>query len=262
MTDMVIIPDPETIRAEYVISNGRVIAQNGQLSVAPRHHCYLHESLNTVKLPRKLNADNFKILVNNDQELKKVRIIDMVTDLVTHEIIKEIPVIEGEIACNKNEKLAKIAAVDRTHEPGKIFTGLISGFGLKSWAMACSAAWDSSCIIVIGVNESDMAIAVNRIHKLKGGIVICENNEIIGELALPVFGIISELPIEDIAEHMGKIKTIIGRLGVNFPDPLLSLIALTGVAIPYLRICEAGLVNLKDGKILKLFPDERDISRI
>jgi len=239
-----------------------VIAQSGQLSVPPRRHYYTHESLNTVKLPKKLDAADFKIRVNNDKRRKKVRIIDMVTDLVTREIIKELPVSKGEITCNKNKNLAKIAAVDRTHEPGRIFTGLITGFGLKSGAMACSAAWDSSCIIVIGVNESDMAIAVNRIHKLKGGIVICENNEIINELVLPIFGIISELPIEDIAVHMEKIKTIIGRIGVNFPDPLLSLITLTGAAIPYLRICEMGLVNLKDGKIRKLFQDKRDASRI
>ncbi len=259
IADMVIIPDPKTIRAECVISNGSVIVQNGQLSAAPRHHCYLRQSINTVKLPKKLDADDFKIRVNNDQRPKKVRIIDMVTDLVTREIIKEIPVIEGEIKCNKNKNLAKIAAVDRTHEPGKIFTGLIKGFRLKSGAVACSAAWDTSCIIVVGVNDSDMALTVNRIRELKGGIVICENNKTIGELALPVFGIISELPVEDIAGHMEKIKTTIGKLGVDFPDPILTLITLTGAAIPYLRICEEGLVNLKDGKTLKLFSNEKEI---
>jgi adenine deaminase len=31
------------------------------------------------------------------------------------------------------------------------------------------------------------------------------------------------------------------------------LITLTGAAIPYLRICEEGLVNLKDGQTLPLF---------
>jgi adenine deaminase len=40
---------------------------------------------------------------------------------------------------------------------------------------------------------------------------------------------------------------------VPFPDPFLTLITLTGAAIPYLRICEEGLVNLKDGKTLPLF---------
>ncbi len=114
-------------------------------------------------------------------------------------------------------------------------------------------AWDTSCIIVAGADDADMALAVNRIHQLKGGIVICENNEITCELALPVFGIISELPVDKITWHMEKIKTAAKKLGVDFPDPLLTLITLTGAAIPYLRICEEGLVNLKDGKTLGLF---------
>ncbi len=58
---------------------------------------------------------------------------------------------------------------------------------------------------------------------------------------------------------MEKIKTTIGKLGVDFPDPILTLITLTGAAIPYLRICEEGLVNLKDGKTLKLFSNEKEI---
>jgi adenine deaminase len=255
IADMIIIPDPETIKAEYVISNGKVIAQNGRLLITQRNHRYLPESLDTIILPRKLNAHDFKIKFSTDLQLKKIRIIDMVTDLVTREIIDEIPITNNEIKIEKNKNLAKIAAVDRVHKPGKIFTGLIKNFGLRSGAVACSAAWDTSCIIVIGISESDMALAVNRVCKLKGGIVICKNNDIIDELALPVFGIISELPVEDIAKHMEKIKKTMGRLGVNFSDPILTLVTLTGAAIPYLRICEEGLVNLKDGKSCKLFPD-------
>jgi adenine deaminase len=38
------------------------------------------------------------------------------------------------------------------------------------------------------------------------------------------------------------------QLGMTFPDPLLTLITLTGAAIPYLRICEQGMVNLKTGE--------------
>ncbi|MCP4683311.1 MAG: adenine deaminase [Desulfobacterales bacterium] len=252
MADMVIIPNPETIRSEYVISNGRMIAQNGKLSALPRPHHYSRESLNTVKLPNKLQADDFKIDLPKDQEHPKVRIIDMVTDLVTREIIEKISVVENEITLD-NINLSKIAAIDRAKRPGKIFTGLLKGFKIKSGAVACSAAWDTSCIIVIGKNESDMAFAVNRIHQLKGGVVICDNEEILNELALPVFGIISELPVEKIADHLEKINTTLKKSGVDFSDPLLTLITLTGAAIPYLRICEEGLVNFKDGKILDLF---------
>ncbi len=254
IADMVIIPDPDTIRAEYVISNGRIISQGGELQVSARRHPYSSKSLDTIRLPQKLTANDFKIRADHVTEgAVKVRVIDMVTDLVTRELIEDVPVNDGEIVCPKDSGLAKISAIDRTHGAGKMFTGLIRNFGLKSGAIASSAAWDTSCIIVTGLDDADMAMSVNRIHDLKGGVVLCKNNELLYELALPVFGLLSELPVDQIADHLKKIKTNAKRLGVDFPDPVLSLIALTGAAIPYLRICEEGLVNLKDGKTLGLF---------
>ena len=79
---------------------------------------------------------------------------------------------------------------------------------------------------------------------------MCENGKITAELPLPVFGIMSDLPIETIAQKLQEIKKTVSDLGVSFPDPLLTLITLTGAAIPYLRICEEGLVNLKNGETL------------
>jgi adenine deaminase len=257
IADIVIIPDPKTIRAELVISNGRIIAEKGCLKMPPRSHDYSPKSLCTVNLPRQLTPDDFSIGVENNRSLKKVCVIEMVTDLVTRETIEEVSLVEGKIDLGKERKLIKITAIDRALEPGKMFTGLIKGFGLKSGAIACSAAWDSSCIIVVGVNDADMALAVNQIHTLQGGVVICENEKILHQLALPVFGIMSELPVEKLARHLEKVNEIMKGLGVDFSDPLLSLTTLTGAAIPYLRICEEGLVNLKDGKIRDLFVDDK-----
>jgi adenine deaminase len=42
-------------------------------------------------------------------------------------------------------------------------------------------------------------------------------------------------------------------MGVLFRDPILTLVTLTSAAIPYLRICEEGLVNLKNGQTVGLF---------
>ena len=131
--------------------------------------------------------------------------------------------------------------------------GLIKGFGLKSGAIACSAAWDTSDIIVAGTNDEDMAGAVNRIRTLQGGAVVYENGESLAELPLPIFGIMSDLSIETITQKLQEIKNAVSQLGVHFPDPLLTLITLTGAAIPYLRICEEGLVDIKTGQTLGLF---------
>jgi adenine deaminase len=253
LADFVIIPDETTIAAKAVVSNGRVIAQNGSLLVDPRSHSFSVDSLNSVKLPRELTSSDFVIRAPENVENTKVRVMNMVTDLVTAEIEERVPVRDGQIYADLNKGIVKIAAIDRTHSPGRLFTGLIKGFGLKAGAFACSAAWDASDIIVAGTDDSDMATAVNRIHSLQGGAVVCENGKILAELPMPIFGNISDLTMKDLVQQFENVTRAAQKQGIPFPDPVLSLITLTGSAIPYLRICEEGLVNLKSGKNVSLF---------
>jgi len=200
-----------------------------------------------------LTASDFSIRSPSESAVARVRLIEMVTDLVTAERQLDLPITNGEVKADPARGLCKIAAVDRTHSPGKRFTGLVKGFGFTRGAAACSAAWDTSDIVVVGACEADMACAVNRIADLQGGAVICEAGRVLAEIAMPVFGIASELPVAALAAHLADFTHAAQHLGVGFPDPLLSLITLTGAAIPYLRICEEGLVNLKDGKNVSLF---------
>jgi len=250
LADMVMIPDLKTIKARLVVSNGKVIARDGEPTAAPRVHAFAEESLNSVKLGREFKPADFVIVGGGESQVRNVRVINMLTDLVTTEEQIEWPVTAGEIKSDVEQDVIKVAAIDRTHNPGQTAVGLIKGFGLKSGAMACSAGWDSSDIVVVGTNDMDMAVAVNRIHDHQGAAVVCEDGEVQAELPLPVFGIMSDLPIKTIAQKLREIKKVVADRGVSFPDPLLSLITLTGAAIPYLRICEDGLVNLKSGEIL------------
>jgi adenine deaminase len=253
LADFVIIPDETTIAAQTVVSNGRVIAQNGKLLVAPRSHSFSADSLNRVKLPRELTPTDFVICAPENIDKSTVRVMNMVTDLVTAEIEERLPVNDGQIAVDLNKDIIKIAAIDRTHTPGRLFTGLVKGFGLKAGAFACSAAWDASDIVVIGTDDSDMATAVNRIRSLQGGAVVCKDGKILAELPLPLFGIISDLTMEDLDQQFENVTRCAQGQGIPFTDPVLSLITLTGSAIPYLRICEEGYVNLKSGKNVSLF---------
>ncbi len=250
--DMLIIPDPGTIKAEYVISKGKIIAREGNLLVSPRKHVFSKDSLNSIHLSRKLEPSDFSIPARRNSSHVDVRVIDQVTDLVTKELIISLPIIDGEIRSDVSKDIIKVAAIDRRYIPRKIFVGLIRGFCLKGGAIACSAAWDTSDIIVVGENDRDMAGAVNRIYALQGGAVVYDKGKILAEIPLPVFGIIADMSMEMLAKRMKEIKKVIKDLGFPYEDPLLTLVTLTGAAIPFLRICEEGLVNLKDGKTLGL----------
>jgi adenine deaminase len=253
LADMVIIPDISTIEAQVVVSNGRVIARNRNLLAAPRSHSFSIDSLNSVILPRKMTPEDFVIRAPDNLDYIKVRLINMVTDLVTAEIEERLPIRNGQIGVDLNKDIVKVAAIDRTHNPGRMFTGLIKGLGLKAGAFACSAGWDTSDIVVAGADDSDMAAAVNRIHSIQGGAVVCEDGKILAELALPLFGLISDQALADLVQQFEKVIAAAQKQGIPFPDPILSLTTLSGAAIPYLRICEEGLVNLKSGKNVSLF---------
>jgi len=250
--DMLIVPDSRIIKAEYVISKGKIIAREGNLLVSPRKHVFSRDSLNSIHLLRELEPSDFSIPVMRDSSHVDVRVIDQVTDLLTKELIVSFPVIDGEIRSDASRDIIKVAAIDRGYSPGKIFVGLIRGFRLSTGAIACSASWDTSDIIVVGENDKDMAGAVNRIYALQGGAVAYVKGEILAEIPFPVFGIMADMPMEMLSERMKEITGVIKDLGFPFGDPLLTLITLTGAAIPFLRICEEGLVNLKDGKSLDL----------
>ena len=251
--DLLVLPDIRTMDAEKVISNGKLVAENGRLLTQPRRHTYRPASLNTINLKTRLCAADFSIRAPHKNQPTAVRIIEMVTDLVTAELQQEVAVVDGEIRCRPSEDIIKVAAVDRRHAPGKTAVGLIKGFGLRAGAFACSAAWDSSDIIVVGASEADMAAAVNRIHDLQGGAVVVKDQSLQAEIPMPIFGLISPASAEVVADQTKSLKQALQSLGVDFPDPMLTLITLTGAAIPYLRICEEGLVNLKNGQTVSLF---------
>jgi adenine deaminase len=256
LADMVLVPDPRTIDAQLVISNGRIIARDGRLTVPVREHDFKEASLRSVNIPELLTGGDFVIAVDGNEPRVKVRVIDMVTDLVTRETHLDLPCENGRLVTGAEKDIAKVAAIDRTHRPGRRFVGIIRGFGLKRGAFACSAAWDTSVVVAVGCSDEDMAFAVNRIRALQGGAVICLNGAVEAEIPLPVFGILTTEPVETVAERSRHMTLAARAQGVAFPNPLLSLITLTGAAIPYLRICEEGLVNLVDGNTTGLMVDD------
>jgi len=250
--DMVIIPDLRTIQAEYVISNGQVVAQDGQPVVLPGKHNYPKSIRNSIHLPRDFEAGDFAIRVESSRSQAKVRVIDLVTNLVTREALIDMPVSGGQLKSDASEGILKVAAIERSYRAGKTFVGFIRGIGLKHGAIATSAVWDCGDIIVVGANETDMAQAVNRVKELDGGIVVCAGNRILAEISLPVAGLISTQPMETIASKLHDIQQAATNLGCDFPDIRITLAVLSTPAIAHLRICECGLFNLRQNSFVDL----------
>ena len=258
--DLVILPDRRTIRPRYVISSGKIAFREGEVNVPPRRHIYTEASRHSIHIPEALQPEDFALTVSGAAAQVRVRVIDQVTELVTKEMHVDMPVDRDEIRADTERDIIKVAAIDRFLCPGRRFVGLLHGFHMHAGAMAVSSSWDSSDVIVVGVQDADMALAVNRIRALQGGIVVCRDGQVIAEFALPILGLISDQPMEILARKLVEIKAAAFSLGLSFPRPSLTLDTLSTAAIPYLRICEEGLVNLKDGKTVGLVVSDKPLN--
>jgi adenine deaminase len=251
LADIAIVPELSTIRAECVIAGGKIAFRDGQVVIEPRKHSYPRSFYNTIRLKRDFSPNDFTIRADSVGKVN-VRVIDQVSDLLTRGAIVAMPVTDGHIKIDINHDLLKVASIDRYWQPGKLAVGFIRGFGLKRGAIATSTTWDGGHISVVGANESDMAQAVNRIRELGGGTVIYAEGKLLSELPLPVAGLFSDEPMELIARKYDEIQQTAENLGTRLPDIHMTLQILATPSIPFLRICEAGLFDLRQNKFVNL----------
>lgn len=253
--DILVIPDIRTVRPEYVISNGQVVSRGGKMLVPPRAHRYSRAAGESIRLPRKLVPADFIIKAERADGPARVRVIDQITSLVTKEVVLDIPVTGGQVSADPARDIIKIAALERRFQTGNIFVGFIRGTGLRGGAIALSCTWDSSNLIAVGDNDADMAGAVNRLHDLRGGMVVYSGGKALAELAMPVGGHISREPMETISRKLEEVQEAAARLGCVSPDVRITLATHTSSAIAHFRICEEGLFSLRENRFLDLFVD-------
>jgi len=253
--DILIIPDLRTIQPEYVISNGRIIAKDGELLVPPRKHAYPKSTQDSIHLPRNFTADDFAIPVKSSRSQVKVRTIDLINDSITREDIIDMPVSDGQAQPDAGQDIVKVAAIERTYQQGKTFVGFIRGTGLKHGAIASSLPTDCWNIVVIGASDADMAQAVNRIRELRGGTVVCADNKVLAEFELPIGGLVSPEPMETIADKLRRIQQAAANLGCVLPNVSNTLAFLASESVPFLRICEQGLIDIRQNRIIDLMVD-------
>jgi adenine deaminase len=244
--DIVVIPDLHTIKAEYVFSMGKLIARNNEIVKQPRDYKFSKGGLK--KLSRLVTAQDFKVKADHDGKTA-VRVMDQITDLITREAILNMTAVNGELKPDIAQDIIKVSLITWR---GDIATGFIRGYKMRKGAIASSNAWEVYGIVVIGTNDEDMSAAVNRITSLGGGIAVYVDGEIKAELPLPLGGLITSMPLEETARRLDLIQEKAKELGIEYGDLPRTMAVLTSGAIPFLRICEEGLIDVKNNKILSL----------
>jgi adenine deaminase len=237
-----VLPDLESFEPELVLKAGRPLSDFARSEVPEwvKH---------TVRIER-IEPSRFRIAWDG---ARHARVIGLVPDqIVTESLLEEPRIANGEAVADPERDLAKIAVIERHLGTGRIGLGFVRGFGLGRGALASTVAHDAHNIVVVGVDDGDMARAVERLAELGGGIVAVEDGEVLAELALPVGGLLSEGPLAEVVEQTRACAQAAERLGCTGATPFLTMSFLALSVIPKLKITDHGLVDVDRFEIVPL----------
>ena len=164
--------------------------------------------------------------------------------IITTFLTEDLPETEGRVLPDIGRDIAKVAVVARHGLNGNIGRGFVQGFGLRSGALASSVGHDAHNICVVGMDDADMAAAVNRLAETGGGFVIVEGGAVRAELNLPIAGLMSDAPFETVRAQLDILRAATREMGVTLEEPFLQLAFLPLPVVPHLKITDHGLVDV------------------
>jgi adenine deaminase len=159
---------------------------------------------------------------------------------------------DGCLVADPSRDLVKIAVLERHHASGRIGLGFATNLGLQRGAFASTVAHDAHNIVVLGVDDSDMAACAMRLAEIGGGIVIAEGGRVVEELPLPVAGLMSDRPLAEVHDRLRSMERRLNGMGVSITAPFMTLSFLALSVIPELKITDRGLVDVNRFELVPL----------
>jgi len=240
---------------DRVFKDGKEIFCKGETKRQLKPYGFPTEFYHSVHLD-KIEAEDLEPKVPKSRGTVKVRVIE-VRDGRTQTREKQVRM-EVENGHLKWQKSGCVLAVvlERHGKNGNIGYGFVTGNCLKRGAAATTYYHDHHNLMVIGADPEDMLIAARRLIELQGGICTAENGQITAELPLPVCGILSELPADDIGRMLGDVRRSLENLGYEHYNPIMSLCTLGLPVSPALKLTDCGLIDVEKGAVVPLVIEE------
>ncbi|HHT21188.1 MAG TPA: adenine deaminase [Tissierellia bacterium] len=236
--DLLIVDDLTEFRVEQIFKKGRLVAKDGTalFETEPINDSSMRRSVKISPL-----SDTTFDLPPNYQQLPVIGInsFSLLTDRLEYDE-------------TKRDSYHKITVIERHHATGSHYSALIAGFGDFKGAIASTVAHDSHNIVVLGANDEDMRLAVETLRDIGGGLTLILDHEIIGSLPLPIAGLMSDRPVQEVNDKLEQLKQKAYQLGVTPDiDPFMTLQFMALPVIPDLKITDIGLFDVTNFEFIR-----------
>jgi len=247
--DILFMENVEDISVKEVMCNGKIVFSNGNFTENVAPSLYAVEMKHAIGL-KKMNEEDFKIAAKQSKNI--VRVEELVNDTISKELLWEAPVKNGFLQNNIRDDIAYAAVIHR-NDKKKMGKGFVKATGIQDGAIATTLIWDTGNVLVIGSNEKDMKEAVNRLIELQGGVVISKAGKVIYEFPMPVYGLIPLDPMEELRDKIKALDEAMKAIGTSIKRPFLTVQTIPFTGLPFLRITDKGLADIKNKRLVPLF---------
>jgi len=249
VADLVLMADLKEFRAQRVWLEGRLVAQDGKLTVPAPAFAYPPEARQTMQCPPLTAAD---FAVNAQGRTAVVRVVEAKDATITLEGEAALPIEQGNVRPDPAQGVVKIAHINRQSPELKMAVGFARGWGLSQGALASSLIWDTTNIFVAGASEEEMAVAAEAVRSMGGGWAVARGNEVVASLPLPVAGIISTLPFPEIQRIAETCRAALKQMGCPLARPFLTAQTFCFTGLPFIRLTDKGLVDIRKGVFVEV----------
>ncbi len=246
--DILFLDGLAEVSVRHVMCNGEMTVIDRDFKGRAPVYSYPEAMKHTVKTD-KVVSDDFRIPA--EPGAKRVRVIHLVNATITRETEAVLQSDGGFLQKDLAKDIVPAAVISRGSGK-RMGKGFITGTGVRSGAFATTFVWDTCNILAVGSDEADMANAVNRLIDLQGGIVVSKEGRIVYELAMPVYSLLSEAPMEEIARRTMELDGAMAAIGVTMEKPFLALQTIPFTGLPFLRITDKGLADIKNKRLVPL----------
>jgi adenine deaminase len=246
--DFVVFDDLDNFTVRQVYKKGVLVADHGK---------YLAPNPEVTPLPRSTmnvrydDSQNFTVKAKGSAKIKVIQIIP--DQIVTKQLVETPKVENGEIVADTARDILKLVVVERHRATGNVGVGFVRGFKLKHGALASTVAHDAHNVVVVGTNDADIVTAIKRLEKLQGGLVAVAGGEVKAELGLPIAGLVSDQPLEEVIARMADLNAVAHTMSCDLAAPFMTLSFLSLSPIPELKLTDQGLIDTLHLKHTDLF---------
>jgi len=257
IADFILLDNLEDFSIAEVYKNGEKVFTNGDSFSHPPVVEQFPKTYSQSVQCRFLTTEDLVLKVATDKETVRCNVIQKQSvGTFTQRIIKEVPVVDKTLKI-QDENLAQLIVMERYGKNGNISYALMDQPLTKKGAIATTWAHDHHNLMVMGNDNASILTAQHKLLAMQGGYVVVHNDKIVATCPLPIGGILSQAPIEELGSDLQRVRLAMKELGYENMNEIMSFSTLSLPVSPAIKVTDKGMMDTKTQKFYPLiFPED------